>query len=310
MRSMKLCVDAGRPERRARLRVDCVGVAVRVAKVGGVFCARVAGHARHRDRGAHRAFRLIRPVDAAGIGVERIDVADVGGDEHAAGNDRGRAEGGEAVRIAERPFHFQIRDVARGESRGCGGLEARVGGTVAPAVPFGAGGGIGERRIRRAVIGHRLRVALLRGAERPAAQKRGEHFFLPVGERVALRLHHAGGERVVNALGGHLADIVRRGSLWHLGIAVAAHAVLEERGDAGFRALREIRAGGGSCGWRGRRSLRLGRLCARRARACEPCRDSSCCKCCHPRSFGHHRVLPLGRAESYLSLMPPQAEFR
>ena len=115
------------------------------------------------------------------------------------------------------------------------------------------------------MVRHVLRVACLQAAERPPAKKRGQHFLLVVRQRIALRLHHARGERVINSLGSHLPNGGRRRRLRDIRIPVAAHAVSFECADAGLGTSVEIRAGRRS----GRRlALRLRARWRRRLRPC------------------------------------------
>ena len=87
----------------------------------------------HRQRRAHAACARERPVRAAGLRIQRVDLAVLAGDEQPpAGERRLRARRVDAG-VAERPLQLQPRQVGGGEPAGL--RVARVGDAVAPAVP-------------------------------------------------------------------------------------------------------------------------------------------------------------------------------
>src|SRR5712664_2786145 len=97
-----------------------------IAEVNGVLGGRVF-HRADTDRVAHGALGLEGPVDAAGLGVDRIYIADIAPDEDAAGSHGGLAERGDAGGKSKGPLEFQLRHIGGGQPSVLGALEARVG---------------------------------------------------------------------------------------------------------------------------------------------------------------------------------------
>ena len=158
-------------------------------------------------------------------------------------------------------------------------------------------------------------------------RKRRQHFPLIFRQALPLRFHRAYGQRVVNPLGRHLPNHVGRRYALQVRISVASHAMRLECPDAGFGTRAEIRAG------RRRSLLRLrGSLRLRRTGTCQPGAKYNDRELNIPRSF-HESRFPFtpptrtalssrtrshfDRCEgsvvsflSYLSLIPPHAEFK
>ena len=222
------------PQQFAVLGVQREDVGLPVAEVHGVPGRALASNRSDRERVAHDRSVLERPVDAAGRGVERIDEPVVAPDEHASGRDRRLPVGGDAGRIAERPFQLQPRHLGGGQAGGARGLESGVRQVVAPAVPGGASSGIRQRRVAGAFVRHGLRVTLFRTPQRAAAHELGHDALLRIRQALPLRLHGAGHERVVNLLGRHFTNRRRRGRAFDRRVAVAHRASRLEGGETAF----------------------------------------------------------------------------
>src|SRR5207247_1756937 len=87
--SERMIVDLRLPDRHAALRVDGVHRTGAIAYERDVARRTVHVDASDRDRRAHGGSSREVPVDAASRGVERVDVAALAADEHAAA-DNGR----------------------------------------------------------------------------------------------------------------------------------------------------------------------------------------------------------------------------
>ena len=95
---MRMLVDLDFPQDPSSLRVHRVDVGGLVAEVGDEFAVAALVE---RDRAADAGFDLQRPVDAAGLRVQHVDVALGGGDVHAAAGHDGLRAG--------RASHQEIR---------------------------------------------------------------------------------------------------------------------------------------------------------------------------------------------------------
>src|SRR5262245_48843506 len=105
-----------------------------VTEVNGVL-RRGALDGAEADGVAHRALCPERPIDAAGLGVERIYVADIGSNEDAARSHCRLAERREAGRETEGPFQLEFWHVGCGEASVLSVLKASIGFIDAPPVP-------------------------------------------------------------------------------------------------------------------------------------------------------------------------------
>ena len=210
-----------------------MAVAKEDAPARGALAADRADHRRVAD---DRAL-LERPVDAAGPGVERVDVAVVAARKHAARYDRRLRVVRHPLGEAERPLQLQLRHVRGGQARRCGGLEPGVREIVAPSVPRWTAGWIAERRIRCALVGHRLRFAGVHSPHRAASHELADALLLNVVEILPLRML-ARRERGVDALGRHLPDRKRGGRCVGGRVAVAAEALPLESSPSTFRPWR------------------------------------------------------------------------
>ncbi len=83
-----------------------------------------------------------------------------------------------------------------------------------------------QARILRAPIGHGARATGLRGAKETTGQRLGDLAALDVRQRIADRLHHADGQRCIDALRGHRTQCRWRRGTFNSRIAVAGDALL------------------------------------------------------------------------------------
>src|ERR1700680_1659867 len=114
------------PNLFARIGIYGIDVSLHVPKIYGVLHSALSFDRSNADGVPHRAFGLIRPMNASGRHIERIDVADVGTHKHAAGDDRGLPPRRHAVWITESPFEFEVGNLIRSDPSRFGRLVARV----------------------------------------------------------------------------------------------------------------------------------------------------------------------------------------
>ncbi len=119
------------PQQPASCGVERVEVGLRVAEDRDVAIA----HASDADGRAHALSGIEEPVDAAGRGVERVDLATPATDEHASPGDRGLRVRLQVAGERERPLQFQLRHISRGETRVRRVLKSRVARILSPSGP-------------------------------------------------------------------------------------------------------------------------------------------------------------------------------
>ncbi len=122
-----MLVGARFPTKRSGGGVDRVHIPAEIAEIRG---SRI-----EYGCGPHARRRRIRPVNASGACVERIDRPVVGSHENLAAENRRRSEGRGDSWKSKRPFELELGCRLPGESRGARRLKASVG-RVGPAVPI------------------------------------------------------------------------------------------------------------------------------------------------------------------------------
>ena len=127
------------PQQLAGLCVQRVHIAQEISGVRGISGSAAGRHRTDAERAADARLGLERPIDTSCPGIERIQVAGVGADEHASRDDRRLTERRDAVRITERPLQRQTRHFVGRQARGFRGLEARIRNVDAPPVPCRTG---------------------------------------------------------------------------------------------------------------------------------------------------------------------------
>ncbi len=139
-RAPRMIVDLARPDLLAAVRVDAVRVRRRRRRSRSRTPRAPAAvlYVPTETARADARLRVEHPVGAAGLRVEREDVAAFAGDEQpSADDDRLRARGGDAWK-PERPLQLQPRHERRRDAALVGWHVARVRDRAAPAVPVRA----------------------------------------------------------------------------------------------------------------------------------------------------------------------------
>ena len=160
------------PDQSAVCRVDGVDVRGPITDERGVPWSGICSNAADADGRAHGSGCSKKPVDAAGGGTERIDVAALAADENTAADDRGLGVGADVTGKTKSPFELQPRHVRRGEPGHRAILISRIGRIHAPAVPERSSQRVGE------VVGGGGAHGLPRGSgvERPPEGLPGDEF--------------------------------------------------------------------------------------------------------------------------------------
>ena len=159
-------------------------------------------HRLQRNSRARHRRRLVGPVLASGLRVERVDGSVSAAEkESAAGDDRLRRDHRRASE-SECPFQFESSDLLPVEARGLGGLKTAVGQVHAPPRPGCFAEGYGKLRGRAAA---RWMLRLHACAARQVTRQRQP---LGPGQNGPLRFHRASLERRQDLLFG---DQLERG---------------------------------------------------------------------------------------------------
>src|SRR5262249_3971844 len=152
-------------------------------EIKSVLCVALSFDRRDGRSRASAGVRVERPIDAARLRIERIDVTGVAAEEDAAGRDGWLRMHLGGFGNPESPFEFQIRNLGRSQAGGARCLESCVLVAGAPAVPGGAGGRIGHWRIRRTRVRHLLDIARFIVAHWPSGKELRDLPLLDVEER-------------------------------------------------------------------------------------------------------------------------------
>ena len=132
---------------------------------------------RRDDRGADRPVGLERPLQAAGVGAQRVHHAAGAADEHLIADHRRLRERRDVALEAERPFQLQLRHLIGGQTGERGRRESRVVARRAPAVPGRTRCEVDEptdrSRQNAAGRGPRLARQACRGTSPPPRARRG-----------------------------------------------------------------------------------------------------------------------------------------
>ncbi len=155
-----MVVDMGRPHRVAGADVHRMNIGARIAEIGAPAGLILADD----DRCTHRRAGVDLPIGAAGLGVERIDLAALAAEKYPASHHCRLRVGARGAGNAERPFQLQAWNVGGRELRHVGALEAMLCEPGAPSIPMrraqrigkvwrGRGTGRGARRSGTAFLG-------------------------------------------------------------------------------------------------------------------------------------------------------------
>ena len=198
-------VELARPDLLAGRGVDRVGRRGAVGEEHGKSrgaVGRLVGC--HRHRRANAGLRVVAPVRAAGLGVEREHVAALAPHEDAAAEHRGLRARRAHTCESERPLQLHARHHRRGDAAGGSGDVARIGNACAPAVPAALQVARPHRRRRggAAALGGQRR----RGAHRTAGDEARHGTALGIAQRRTLPEHVAADERGVDRLGRNLGE--------------------------------------------------------------------------------------------------------
>ncbi len=178
-------IDRLLPEELTSCGVERVRICLEIAEIHDVS-GRGAGAERCDGRSRTDArVGLERPVRAARVAVDGIEVPTIAAHEHAARHNRRIAVGLRTAREAERPLQLEIRDVRSRDARIL--LEPAVVRVHAESVPGRAGPISSEPRLLRCA---RVGVGYRR-AERFTRQILGERTLLGHAERDGLHAHAA-----------------------------------------------------------------------------------------------------------------------
>ena len=190
-------------------------------------------HRSDADGAAHRPVGFERPVNAAGVGVERIDLARVAAGEDAPSHHGGLRVGLARAGEAEGPLQLQLRHLLRAQARHVRGLHAAIGGHPHPS-RSNKGRRTAYRKPARAR--HSALLGRFVAAESLAAgDEHGHRARLRGRERLALFRHLAGGQRRQDALGSEQAqrEKLRRAAHAFI-VALRAMLLVDRRSGAAF----------------------------------------------------------------------------
>ena len=182
------------PDERPGLGVHGVHRAVEVTEVDRVTGTRLPRDRADADCGADGGASTKRPVDAAGLGVERIHERVLAANEQPAAGNSGLCIRVHGIRECEGPFQLQLGNVVFLEPRTLTGLEAGILDIRAPSVPAGHVRDVSECT-RTALVFHRRCRRRLSGSNRAPAEVLGERTPLWFSEIRRVRRHRAGRER-------------------------------------------------------------------------------------------------------------------
>src|ERR1700759_4871513 len=112
--------DASLPQQRAGLRLDGTYIAALIAEIGGGSMCTPADS----NSSTNRETGVEYPVDAAALGVERVDLAAGTPDKEASANDSRLRVSARIAGKPERPLKLQPRNFVCFQLRHRGGLEA------------------------------------------------------------------------------------------------------------------------------------------------------------------------------------------
>ena len=220
-----MVVHAHFPDPFAGARVERVHVRAAVADIDYVALRVGARQRIHHHRRTHAALGLDRPVQAAGLGVDRINPPLERAHEHPPA-DHGRLRGPEIHGQAEYPFHLEPRHVLGTQAGRRRGLEARVEIIHAPAVPL-------RRALRHGELSGGIRTEAADGLVLVLEFLAGDPFGhgAPFGPRPhpALHPHLARVQRVQHQIRGQTRhDLAVRGAR-HLALVAPGAVLLVER---------------------------------------------------------------------------------
>src|SRR5262245_24670704 len=109
-------IDAHDPQRFTGRRVERVNVAAEIAEVCGEGRRSMSFHRADTDGVTDAGRGLEAPGDASAFRIERVDVARIGPEKHAAAGNRRLAVHRSGVRYSECPLQFEIRDLGGAET--------------------------------------------------------------------------------------------------------------------------------------------------------------------------------------------------
>src|SRR5262249_55124009 len=128
-------IDLGLPKEFSVLRVHRKNIGVAVTEEHGIAGVSLAADRSDSHGPPHDRPAFKRPVDAAGLRIERVNESIVAADEHASGSDSRLRACGFSLWKCESPLQFQIGDLGSSEACGCCGLEASILCVASPSVP-------------------------------------------------------------------------------------------------------------------------------------------------------------------------------
>ena len=182
------------PDERPGLGVHGVHRAVEVTEVDRVTGTWLPRDRADADRAADGIAGSERPVDTAGLGVERIHERVLAADEQPAAGNRGLCIRGRGIRECERPFQLQLGHIVLLEPRTLAGLETGILDVRAPSVPAGHVLDV-SHGTRTTLIRHRRCGRRISGSNRAPAEVLGKRTPLWFIEIRRVRCHRPGRQR-------------------------------------------------------------------------------------------------------------------
>ena len=202
-------VQLARPDLATGVGVHRVRRRRAVGEVHGVAALSVrALVGTDRDGCPDAGLRVVPPVGASRLRVEREDVAALAADEHAVADDGRLRAGGVHTGKPDRPLEFQLRRVGCRDAALRGVLETRVRGARAPAVPPAREIRCLQRRRRRRAAADDRRGSCR--ADGTPGEKASDRATLGLGQLRALPKHIPRRQRRENRLGCDCGQHVTR----------------------------------------------------------------------------------------------------